>query len=243
MRKHFFTAGVFLVFAMGFSNNAVRAESEPPFFPVVTFLEKISLPAKEQIVKIDLKNPSNARATEYRSTWEGNTTNWLPIANEIHFPFTLASTSIGIHDFSIQFRDSKLHQSAIFKSRFEVLKFEYLQEAIPVAISGEGCVYPKRSAIWYGDGRFERSYLLTLPKSLNYEIRHALCEDTQFNVPEACTNVANRLSSQPWVPFDSSRPITYSEWVEHMGVCRKLTGVAQLRDNFGFESEVFLLPK
>lgn len=227
----------FLIITLLAFSWLAKAETEPPFFPVVQFDAEVSLPASFEIVKIDLKDPSNSRAAEYRAIYEGVATSWLPIAAELKFPLTVSPKFLGLHEFKIQYRDALNKPSAWFRANFEVLPFAYLQNPIPAVASGPGCVdHP------YDHTRLERSFQLTLPPELQYEIRYATCKDAPGGT-DRCELRIPELAKAAWKKFDPTRPIVISEEIYPNFYCGTTRVIAQIRDGFGFGTAVIILPK
>ncbi len=215
------------------------AETEAPFFPVVTFEKTVSLPAPEFVIAVDLKAPSATRAKEYRATWNGEMTKWLPLVNELRYPIPLDKKSVRRNHFEVQFRDASNKQSAAYRNSMEVLPFAYLQTPIPVAVSGQGCV----------DDRYDRSFLqnsyqFTLPLDLKFQIRHVLCTDS-YDRKDSCTDPATitGLEALPWKVFDPLKPLEIHQEIQPYFYCRLTRVLVQTRDQMGFETKPFYLPK
>lgn len=215
--------------------SVASAETEPPFFPVVTFDKTVSLPASEFVITVDLAAPSAARAKEYRSTWNGETTKWLPLTREIRYPIPLDKKSVRRNYFAVQFRDALMKQSAPYRNSMEVLPFVYLQTAIPVSASGPGCTDAP-----YGHTYLERSYQLTLPTNLRFQVRYLLCKEN-FTGLGSCSTVT--LKDKPWQDFDRTKPIVINEEIFPYMYCSSTRVVLQTRDEMGFETPPFYLPK
>ncbi len=215
------------------------AETEAPFFPVVTFDKTVNLPAPEVVIAVDLAAPSAARAKEFRSTWNGETTTWRPLVNELRYTIPLDKKSVRRNYFEVQFRDASKKQSAAYRNSIEVLPFAYLQTAIPVAVSGPGCVVYR-----YDRTFLERSYQLTLPTNLKFEIRHVLCTDS-YDLSNSCRDPSTiaRLEALPWKVFDPSKPVEIYHEVQPHFYCSATRILVQTRDHMGFEIKPFYLPK